>query len=218
MKEQKLRPETQNYFNKITEDNKPERPKKKFIGGKDCLNKEFSDISPIDENKPHRKKDVTKEYELRLHQEKNRNAITRIPQKDNNIFGFQEPEKERPHIKRFQEEFPSKFYKDFNNRHMLANQLGENKPSRKYEGKQNKDNIDVYIGKSEPEKIHIKIGDNTKSNMKDLLENSEIKYPPKYKEATAKPGSINSDILLPTAKSNLQYIEKNGKNKRKIDF
>ena len=77
-----MRPETQNYFNKITQDDRPERPKKKFIGGKDCLNKEFSDVSPIDENRPHRKMNITKDYEMRLHQENNRKAKVRIDQKD----------------------------------------------------------------------------------------------------------------------------------------
>ena len=74
---------------------KPERPKKKFIGGKDCLNKEFSDITPKNENIPHRKSEVTKNYETRLHQENNRNAKKNIRQSDN-IFNFEPIEKERP--------------------------------------------------------------------------------------------------------------------------
>lgn len=213
-----MRPETQNYFNKITQEDKPERPKKKFIGGKDCLNKEFSDVSPIDENRPHRKMNITKDYEMRLHQENNRKAKVRIDQKDHGIFNYEPPEKERSHIKRIEGEFPSKYYKDFNNRNMLSNQIGDNKPTRKYQGNQNKDNINEYIGEQLPEKVHIKIGDNRKSNMKDLLEKSDSYYPPKYKEPTAKPGSIASEVLIPTAKSNLGFIEKNGKNKRKIDF
>ena len=102
---------------------------------------------------------------------------------------------------------------------MLPNQYGENtKPQRKYEGNQNKDNIRFYQGDDQPERFHKKVERSGKTNVQQLLENNEILYPPKYKEPTAKPGSIGAEQLIPIAKSNIQAIEKNGKNKRKIDF
>lgn len=102
---------------------------------------------------------------------------------------------------------------------MLPNQLGENtRPQKKYEGNQNKDNIKFFIGESQNERAHKKIERSGKTNVQDLLENSEVLYPPKYKEPTGKPGAVNADQLLPIAKSNIAKIEKNGKNKRKIDF
>ena len=215
----KIRPESQNYFKKLNEEiYKPERPKKKFIGGKDCLNKDFSDITPKNENIPHRRPEVTKDYENRLHQENQRNAKTNIRQSDN-IFNFNPPEKERPKKKPFKGEFPSKYYKDFYNRGMLSNQIGEDvKPQKKYIGKQNKDSIRFFIGEGENERIHKKVERSGKTNVQDLFENNEVVYPPKYKEPTAKPGSVTVDELIPIAKSNIEKIEKNGKNKRKIDF
>ena len=215
----KIRPESQNYFNKLNANiSRPERPKKKFIGGKDCLNKDFSDITPKNENIPHRKSEVTKDYENRLHQDNKRNAKTNIRQSDN-IFNFEPPEKERPKKKQFNGEFPSKYYKDFYNRGMLSNQFGENvKKQRQYEGNQNKDNIKYFIGESENERIHKKVEKSGKTNVQQLLENNEVLYPPKYKEPTAKPGTVNIEQLIPIAKSNIEKIEKNGKNKRKIDF
>ena len=57
-----------------------------------------------------------------------------------------------------------------------------------------------------------------KTNVQQLLENNEVVYPPKYKEPTAKPGSVTADQLIPIAKSNIEKIEKNEKNKRKIDY
>ena len=215
----KVKPESQNYFNKLNaEISKQERPKKKFIGGRDCLNKDFSDISPINENIPHRRADIAKDYEKRLHQNNQRNAKTNIQQSDN-IFNFAPPEIERPKKKQFKGEFPSKYYKDFYNRGMLPNQIGENvRPQKKYEGNQNKDNIKYYIGESENERVHKKIERSGKTNVQQLLENSEVVYPPRYKEPTGKPGAVNAEQLLPIAKSNLEKIEKNCKNKRKIDF
>ena len=165
--------------------------------------------------------DITKEYEKRLHQENTRKAKNFIPQSDT-IFNFDPPEKEKPKKKQFVGEFPSKNYKDFLNRGILPNQLGENatKPQRKYEGNQKKDNIKYYVGENENEKAHKKIErpGKGKTNVQQLLENNEILYPPKYKEPTGKPGSVNAEQLLPIAKSNIEKIEKNGKNKRKIDF
>ena len=102
---------------------------------------------------------------------------------------------------------------------MLSNQVGENvKKPRKYEGNQNKDNIKFFIGESENERIHKKVEKSGKTNVQDLLENNEVLYPPKYKEPTAKPGAVNIEQLIPIAKSNIEKIEKNGKNKRKVDF
>ena len=214
-----MHPESQNYFNKLSQEiSKPERPKKKFIGGRDCLNKEFSDVTLKKENILHRRPDVTKEYEERLHQENNRNAKTNIRQSDN-IFNFEPLEKERPKKKQFNGEFPSKYYKDFYNRGLLSNQFGENvKPQRKYEGNQNKVNIKYFIGENDNERIHKKVNRTNKTNVQQLLENSEVVYPPKYKEPTPKPGSITAEQLMPIVKSNIEKIEKNGKNKRKIDF
>ena len=54
--------------------------------------------------------------------------------------------------------------------------------------------------------------------MQQLLENSEVVYPPKYKEPTAKPGSVKVEELLPIAKANIEKIEKHGKKQGKIDF
>ena len=215
----KLRPESQNYYKKLNEEiSKPERPKKKFIGGRDCLNKDFSDITPKNDNIPHRRPEVTKDYENRLHQEKQRNAKTNIRQTDN-IFNFEPPEKERPKKKPFKGEFPSKYYKDFHNRAMLSNQIGEDvKPAKKYEGKQNKDSIRFFVGEGENERMHKKVEKSGKTNVQDLFENNQVVYPPKYKEPTAKPGSVTADELIPIAKSNIEKIEKNGKNKRRIDF
>ena len=121
--------------------------------------------------------------------------------------------------KQFNGEFPSKYYKDFYNRGMLSNQIGENvKPQKKYEGNQNKDNIKDFIGENNNERMHKKVDRSGKTNVQQLLENNEVVYPPKYKEPTAKPGSVTADQLIPIAKSNIEKIEKNGKNKRKIDF
>ena len=102
---------------------------------------------------------------------------------------------------------------------MLSNQVGENiKPQRKFEGKQNKDNIKFFIGENDKERIHKKVHKTGKTNVQQLLENSEVVYPPKYKEPAAKPGSVAAEELIPIAKSNIEKIGKNGKNKRKIDF
>jgi hypothetical protein len=102
---------------------------------------------------------------------------------------------------------------------MLSNQVGGNvKKKREYEGNQNKDNIKYFIGENEKERIHKKVEKTGKTNVQQLLENSEVLYPPKYKEPTAKPGAVNIEQLIPIAKSNIEKIEKNGKNKRKIDF
>ena len=102
---------------------------------------------------------------------------------------------------------------------MLSNQIGEDvKPAKKYEGKQNKDNIKFFVGESQNERMHKKVERSGKTNVQDLFENNEVVYPPKYKEPTAKPGSVTFDELIPIAKSNIKKIEKNGKNKRKIDF
>ena len=102
---------------------------------------------------------------------------------------------------------------------MLSNQVGENvKLQRKYEGNQNKDNIKFFIGDNGNERIHKKVHRAGKTNAQQLLENSEVVYPPKYKEPTAKPGSVAAEELIPIAKSNIEKIGKNGKNKRKIDF
>ena len=102
---------------------------------------------------------------------------------------------------------------------MLSNQVGENvKLQRKYEGNQNKDNIKFFIGENGNERIHKKVHRAGKTNVQQLLENSEVVYPPKYKEPTAKPGSVAAEELIPIAKSNIEKIGKNGKNKRKIDF
>ena len=104
---------------------------------------------------------------------------------------------------------------------MLSNQIGENvKPQKKYEGNQNKDNIKDFIGENNNERMHKKVDVDRsgKTNVQQLLENNEVVYPPKYKEPTAKPGSVTADQLIPIAKSNIEKIEKNGKNKRKIDF
>ena len=114
---------------------------------------------------------------------------------------------------------PSKYYKDFSNRGLLSNQIGENvKPSKKYEGNQNKDNIKFFIGENENERMHKKVENKGKTHVQDLLENSEVLYPPKYKEPTSKPGAVTAEQLIPIAKSNIEKIEKHGKNKRKIDF
>lgn len=102
---------------------------------------------------------------------------------------------------------------------MLSNQVGGNvKKQREYEGNQNKDNIKYFIGENEKERIHKKVEKTGKTNVQQLLENSEVLYPPKYKEPTTKPGAVNIEQLIPIAKSNIEKIEKNGKNKRKIDF
>ena len=102
---------------------------------------------------------------------------------------------------------------------MLSNQIGENvKPQKKYEGNQNKDNIKFFIGENGNERIHKKVHRAGKTNVQQLLENSEVVYHPKYREPTAKPGSVLPEQLIPIAKSNIETIEKHGKNKRKIDF
>ena len=102
---------------------------------------------------------------------------------------------------------------------MLSNQVGGNvKKQREYEGNQNKDNIKYFIGENENERIHKKVERSGKTNVQQLLENNEVLYPPKYKEPTAKPGAVNIEQLIPIAKSNIEKIEKNGKNKRKVDF
>ena len=76
---------------------------------------------------------VTKEYEQRVKQENNRLSKKFIPQSDN-IFNFEPPEKERPKKKMLKGEYPSKHYRDFYNRGILKNQLGEKTKERKYEG------------------------------------------------------------------------------------
>ena len=102
---------------------------------------------------------------------------------------------------------------------MLSNQIWENaKPQRKYEGNQNKDNIKFFIGENEKERIHKKVEKTGKTGVQQLLEIDQVVYPPKYKEPTAKPGSVLPEQLIPIAKSNIETIEKHGKNKKKIDF
>ena len=63
---------------------------------------------------------------------------------------------------------------------MLSNQVGGNvKKQREYEGNQNKDNIKYFIGENEKERIHKKVEKTGKTNVQQLLENSEVLYPPK---------------------------------------
>ena len=169
------------------------------------------------ENIQHRSQKVTKEYEKRIKQENNRLAKKFIPQSDN-IFNFEPPEKEKPKKKMLKGEYPSKHYKDFYNRGFLKNQLGETTKERKYEGEALKENIVNYIGEPKKELHHRKIERPPKEYVKDLIENSEIKYPPKYKEPTIKPGMINVEQVLPIAKENIKRIEKNGKNKIDIEY
>ena len=218
IKQYKLRPEAQNYYSKLNEEiAKPERPHKKLVSTKDCLNKEFVDISPKIENIPHRSQKVTKEYEKRIHKENNKLAKKFIKQSDN-IFNFEPLEKEKPKKKMFKGEFPSKHYKNFSNRGMFSFQLGEKTKERKYEGEMVKENIKDFIGEEKKEIPHKKIERPGKTSVQELFEKNEIRYPPKYKEPTIKPGMINPEQLLPIAKENMKKIEKNGKNKIDIEY
>ena len=220
IKEYKLRPESVQYYNKLNaEIAKPERAHKKIVTTKDCLNKEFNDVSPMLENIPHRSQKVTKEYEKRIHQENNKLPKKFIHQSDN-IFNFSPPEEEKPKKKMFKGEFPSKHYKDFSNRAMLANQLGVKTKERKYEGEMIKNNIKNFIGEGKKEINHKKIirKDKGINDVRDLIVNSEITYPPKYKEPTIKPGMMKMEQLLPIAKDNMKRIEKNGRNKIDIEY
>lgn len=169
------------------------------------------------ENIPHRSQKVRKEYEKRIHQENNR-ANKKYIQQSDNIFNFSPPEKEKPKKKMFKGEFPSQHYKNFSNRGMLPNQLGEKTKERKYEGEMVKENIKNFIGEGKDEPYHIKLGKQGKTVVKDLIENSESKYPPKYNEPTIKPGMIKVEQLLPYAKENIKRIGKNGKNKMDIEY
>ena len=196
---------------------KPERAHKKIVINKDCLNKEFNDTSPMIENIPHRSQKIRKEYEKRIHQETNKLPKKYIKQNDTNIFNFPPPEKERPKKKVLNGE-PSKYYKDFSNRAMLPNQLGEKTKERKYEGEMLKNNIKNFVGEHKDDIFHKKIEKKGNADVKDLLENADIRYPPNYKECTTKPGLIEVEKLIPIAKDNMKRIEKNGKNKRDIDF
>ena len=217
IKEYKPREESKNYFTKLNaEIAKPERAHKKIVLSKDCLNKEFNDISPLIENIPHRSMKVTKEYEKRIHQENNRMPKKYVQQSDN-IFNFDPPEKEKPKKKKLTGE-PSKFYKNFYNRGILPNQLGEKTKERKYEGEMLKNNIKDFIGENKDAIFHKKIEKKGKSTVQQLLENGDIRYPPNYKEPTVKPGMIEVEKLIPIAKENMKRIEKNGKCKRDIDF
>ena len=218
MKQYKHRPEVEKYYSKLNaEIAKPERAHKKLVSTKDCLNKEFADTSPMVENIPHRSQKVTKEYEKRIKQENNKLPKKFIQQSDN-IFNFAPPEKEKPKLRMFKGEFPSKHYKNFSNRAMLPNQLGEKRNQRKYEGEMVKENIKNFIGEGKDEIYHKKIEKKGNAKVKDLLENNEIKYPPNYKECTVKPGMIKVEQLLPIAKENIKRIEKNGKNKIDIEY
>ena len=220
IKEYKLRPESQQYFKKLNaEIEKPERAHKKLVSTKDCLNKEFNDVSPMLENIPHRNQKVTKEYEKRIHQENNKLPKKYIQQSDN-IFNFAPAEKEKPKKKMFKGEFPSKHYRNFSNRGMLSNQLGEQKKERKYEGDMIKNNIKNFIGEEEKKMTHKKIirKDKGKRGVGDLIENNEVTYPPKYKEPVIKPGMMKVEQLLPIAKDNIKRIERNGRNKIDIEY
>lgn len=168
------------------------------------------------ENIPHRSQKVTKEYEKRIHQENEKLSKKYIQQSDN-IFNFDPPEKEKPKKKMFKGEFPSRHYKSFSNRGMLPNQLGEKTKERKYEGEMVKENIINFIGDQKDEKYHKKIDRKKDSLVKGLIE-SDIKYPPKYKEPTVKPGMIKVEQLVPIAKENIKRIEKNGRNKIDIEY
>ena len=199
-----------------SEISKPERAHKKHVLSKDCLNKEFSDTSPFIENIPHRSQKVTKEYEKRIHQESNKPSKKYITPSDT-AFSFAPPEKEKPKKKVLTGE-PSKHYKDFHNRMMLPNQLGEKKEKRKYEGEMLKNNIKDFIGEHKDAIYHKKIEKKGKTDVQQLLENDDIRYPPNYKEATTKPGLIEVEKLIPIAKENMKRVEKNGKRKRDIDL
>ena len=169
------------------------------------------------ENIPHRSQKITKEYEKRIHQESNKMHKKYIKQKDNDIFNFAPPEKERPKKKVLNGE-PSKYYKDFYNRAMLPNQIGEKTKERKYEGEMTKNNIKNFVGEQKDDIFHKKIEKKGKADVKDLLEKADIRYPPNYKECTTKPGLIEVEKLIPIAKENIKRIEKNGKKQRDIDF
>ena len=218
MKQYKPRPEAEKYYSKLNvEIAKPERAHKKIVLTKDCLNKEFEDVSPMIENIPHRSQKVTKEYEKRIKQENNKLSKKYIQQSDN-IFNFAPPEKEKPKLKMFKGEFPSKYYKDFSNRAMLPNQVGEKTKARKYEGQMVKENIKNFIGEGKEEPHHKKVENKGNTKVKDLLENNDMIFPPNYKECTAKPGTIKAEQLLPIAKENIKKIEKNGKNKLDVEY
>ena len=160
---------------------------------------------------------MTKEYEKRIHKENNKFAKKFIKQSDN-IFNFEPLEKEKPKKKMFKGEFPSKHYKNFSNRGMFSFQLGEKTKERKYEGEMVKENIKDFIGEEKKEIPHKKIERPGKTSVQELFEKNEIRYPPKYKEPTIKPGMITPEQLLPIAKENMKKIEKNGKNKIDIEY
>ena len=101
---------------------------------------------------------------------------------------------------------------------MLPNQLGEKTKERKYDGDMVKENIKDFIGESKETVKHKKIERKDKTNVQELFEKNEIRYPPKYKEPTVKPGMINVEQLLPIAKDNIKRIEKHGKNKIDIEY
>ena len=171
----------------------------------------MSDIKPQIEKVLHKNSEVTKIYESRLHQDKQKNRKTFIPQSDN-IFNFDPPEQERPKKKKYNGEYPSQHYQNFANRGLLSNQTGPNaRKHRNYEGKQNRDNIKDFIGENADEKNHKTVQKQDKTNVQKLLENNELLYPPKYREPTGKPGNIDPEQLITLAKSNIGNIKKKAK-------
>ena len=61
---------------------------------------------------------------------------------------------------------------------MLPNQLGEKTKERKYEGDMVKENIKDFIGESKETVKHKKIERKDKTNVQELFEKNEIRYPP----------------------------------------
>ena len=196
-----------------------ERPKKKVIKENTCLDKNFNDCTPIVPEVPHRKPEITSEYEKRLHHEKiERPPITRIPQKDN-VFNF-EPEKEKNHKKRFEGQVPSQYYVKYSNREMLSNQSGDYKPLSTYNQQGRKDNLNNIFGSNEndiKERPHKKV-DPEKNNTKHIFDFGKNNIPVGYKEISSSPGKGDFKQLSSSAKNNIENVRKNGRKPLKKDF
>ena len=222
LKEAKPHIESKNYFKKIDRiKEKIEKPKKTFIGSKDCLDKEFKDKTPFVPEVPHKK--PVAEYEKINHRNKiERRPKTVIPQEDN-AFNFEPPEKGKTQKKMVEEQVPSNYYKKTENSKNYYNHWLNIKPPKTYNDKGRKDNINdlfnrnLTAGNLNKERPHKKVNYKN-TEVQQIFEKGKVNIPVGYKEPPARPGKGDFDEFASSALKNYESIRKNGRKPLKKDF
>ena len=210
--------ETKNYNVRNLGYKEPERPKKKVIEVKDCLNSNFKDQSEQIDNKP-KKKVLAEEYEKKIHKPQPK-SIKMIEEargkKDtmNDIFLGKAEEKEYRFSKRQIKNggIPSyetlRINQQFNNNNLNNNKINEyrNDILKKY----NTDHLFNQGSDSDynNERSHKKIFP-LNSNMGDILAHDNV--PKGYDVYSSKPNEVNYKTLVNSLPDNFDNIKKYGK-------